>query len=175
MSAEASLDDKFATNRTLSIPAVEEIPEVPAGYQPTEVELRASRLKKVAKSLEAELQDALEECGALGSKVGELLGELAPSGEKASALAKELAQVQAALSRAWLLVGYLEERKAILLSDGRGYIDLVKREYDHLIDRKPGLASSFQETVQFSKSISQAISEGRAEAKRRRAEDGEAK
>lgn len=168
MSSEASLDDKLAINRALDLPDPASIPTPPKGYQPTDPILRSARLKKVAKNLEAELHDALLECAKLGGKVTELLGEYAPSGDKAAPLAAGLEQVQDALSNAYELVRYLEEKKAILLSDGRAYVELVMREYEHHADRKPGLTTKFKETAQFSRAIGEAIREGRTEAKKRR-------
>jgi hypothetical protein len=168
-SPEAALDDKLATTRTLPITAPEAIPKPPAGYQATEPEERSVRLKKVAKSLEAELLDALQECARLGADVTVLLGEYAPSGERAAPIAADLEEVMTTLSRVYALAQYLEERKALLLSDGRGYIDLVTREYEHHVDRKPALGSTFRDLVRFNESVSEAIREGIAEAKRQRA------
>jgi hypothetical protein len=165
--SEAAIDDKIANNRTLVITKPESIPAPDPRYQPTESDKRASRLKKVAKNLEAELIDALDECVKLGPEVKVLLGEYAPDGEKAAPISADLAMVRAALSRVYELAAYLEEKKMILLSDGRAYIDAIKREYDHHADRKSGLASTFRETVQFSKAIGDAISDGIAEAKKK--------
>jgi hypothetical protein len=166
---EAALDDKLAINRALPITAAESIPTPPEGYQPTEPDKRVARLKKVARSGEAELLDALQECAALGPKLPQLLGEYAPSGEEAAPIAEELTQVQSTLARLYALAGYLEERKAILLSDGRGFVELVMREFEHHIDRKIGLGATFKDTAKFSRSIGEAISEGIAEAKRQKA------
>jgi hypothetical protein len=168
---QAALDDKLAKNRTLSTPEPEAIPEPPAGYERTEPELRAARLKRVSKKLEAEVLESVKECAALGDRMPELLGAYAPPGEEANRLAEELERVMTALSKTEELLAFLEEKKAILLSDARGYNELVMREYEHHVGRKPGLATTFKDTVRFDKAIGEAISEGMAEARRRKAEE----
>jgi hypothetical protein len=166
-----AVKDKIAKTRTLSIPNPSTISEVPHGYEATSGDDRVGLVQRVAKSLEAELVAALQECAALGDKVTQLLGEYAPSGSKAAPIAAELAQVRASLAKVYELVGYLEERKALLLSDGKDYMDTIKKEYAHHEGRKPGLPSTFQNSIKFNSAAGEAISEGRADAKKRKSKD----
>jgi hypothetical protein len=161
--------DKLIKTRILSIPSPDRISDVPEGYEATSGDERVGLVQRVGKNVEAELITALQECAALGDKVPLLLGQYAPSGTKAAPIATELALVKVSLAKAQELVGYLEERKALLLSDGKDYMDAIKKEYTHHEGRKPGLSVTFQYTIKFNNSAGEAISEGRADAKRRKA------
>lgn len=163
-----SFEDKIAKNRTCPIPAAETVSELPEGYQPTDAATRASRLHKVAKELEAELLAALKEYAATKPETHQQLGEYAPSVAEAKRLSEELDQVQSLLTRLYALTSYAEERKSILLHDARALSLQFKRPYEYHIDQKPGLASAFEKMVKFLRAIGDAISEGRAEAKRQR-------
>jgi hypothetical protein len=165
------IKDKLTKTRNLSIPDPKTISEVPTGYEATSGEERIGLVQRVAKNLEAEMVVALQECSALGDKVTQLLGEYAPSGAKAAPLAKELEQIRVALAKTYELLDYLEERKALLLSDGKDYLDAIKKEYEHHEGRKPGLSTTFQSTIKFNNASGDAISEGRANAKKRRTKD----
>jgi hypothetical protein len=170
-SSQAALDDKLAKNRTLPTPEPESIPVPPEGYERTDPDLRATRLKRVSKKLEAELLDSVRECAALDDRMPELLGQYAPPGAEAARIVGELERVMTSIARAEELLAFLEEKKAILLSDARGYNELVMREYEYHAGRKPGLATTLKDTVRFHKAVGEAISEGIAEAKRRKAEE----
>ena len=169
--ATISIEEKIARTRTLPIPEPSSIPSAPKGYEPTKPEEQQTRLKRVAREREAELVDALEESAAIGAATAGYLGKFAPSGERAAPIVDELKLTQEALSRAEQLVAYLEERKAILLSDGRTHVDALKREYDHYSERDTELATTFKAMVRYHKSVSAAISEGLAEAKKRKKDE----
>jgi hypothetical protein len=166
-----NFEEKINKTRTLPIPSAKNIADLPDGYQPTDPAARAAKLLKVDKKLEAELHDALQECGAIGADLPTLLGEYAPAASEANTYAQELTDVQNLLDKLELLTAYAQERKAILLSDGRGYVAKVKRNYDFHIEQKPGLAARFPKFIGFFRAIGEAISEGRAEAKKKREAD----
>jgi hypothetical protein len=166
---EAALNDQLAVTRTLPILDAATIPEAPDGYVPTTAELRAKTLRKIDEKLEAELHDALTECGKRGAELAKDLSTLAPPSEKAAQLADELGRNGAALKRVEYLMQYLKERKSILLSDGVIYLERVKEQLDHHAKFKPQLAMNYPQTNEFFEARSASISEGIAEAKRKRA------
>lgn len=164
--SEKTFEEKITTNRNLPIPGASGIPDVPAGYQPTDPGLRTTRFHKVARDLEAELLASLKECAELDLPA--LLGEYAPPASEAATYAQELAAVRGLLAKLELLTTYAQERKSILLNDGRSFTLKLKKAYEYHIEKKPGLAVTFQETVTYLDAIGEAISAGRAEAKKRR-------
>jgi hypothetical protein len=166
---EAALNDQLAVTRTLPILDAATIPEAPDGYVPTTTELRAKALRKVDEGLEAELQDGLAECGKRGEALTKELSTNAPPSEKGRQLADELERNGNALTRAEYLVQYLKERRSILLSDGVIYLERIKEQLDHHAKFKPQLAMSYPQTNEFFEARSAAISEGIADAKKKRA------
>jgi hypothetical protein len=166
---EAAINDQLAVTRTLPILDAAAIPEAPEGYVPTTTEYRAKALRKVDERLEAELHDALTECGKRGTDLAKELSTLAPPSEKAKQLADELGRNKETLARAEYLVQYLKERRSILLSDGVIYLERIKEQLDHHAKFKPHLSMSYSQTNEFFEARSASISEGIAEAKKKRA------
>jgi hypothetical protein len=175
ITSEAALNDQLAVTRKLPIMEAGAIPSAPEGYIPTPADLRVKTLRKVDEKLEAELQDALEECGKRGEEMAKELSKNAPPSDKGRQLAEELDFVALSLKKAEYLTQYLRERKSILLSDGVIYVEKVKEQLDHHVKFDPQLGTHYRQTNKFFGARGASISEGIAEAKRKRAEETDEK
>lgn len=166
LEAEAALDDTLARTRALPLTQRDSIPRLPAGYQPTEPEVRNKRLRKMPRQLTAEAHAALRALARRGEHMRGDLGEFAPDARLAQQLARDIEEAAATKSLVMAQLAYLEEKEDLLLSDGMVLLEHAHKDYEYRVQRVPQIAEHYRELAEFIAARNKAISEGIARAKK---------
>ena len=157
--------ESITANRRLEVVSAAQFPAVPDGFRPTPVEIRRSRLRVVAATLQAECKEGLREATANAPRFRTDLGDMAPDPAAAAALLHRLNETAASLARARALVQYHEELEDIALSDATIFLEETQKELDHRLGRMPQLGERYRAIIAFFASRATAISQKMARAK----------
>ncbi len=169
--AEVGMKDTIARNRACLPARPSEIPAVPAGFKPTEVDKRRRSLRIIPGSLHSEALHALAEIAANAATFRQDMGELAPDPVPAQKLAARIQTIDSTLGALNAQLEYHLELEDIAQSDMLEILEAAYREYEHRVDRMPQLAKRYQALVRFFEARSAAISAGieRAKAEKEKA------
>jgi len=160
---EADFNDTIAHNRGLELMKPSAIPGVPAGYRPTDPEVRGRRLRRLAGDLRAEAMEALDE--AKGRDLAADLGKFAPDPQRAEGIAARLGTTGDLVARAQALLDYAKEVDQIAMSDGLVFLETENKQLGNALDHDPALATHYRKLMKLFAARSGAIAEGIARAK----------
>ena len=157
--------DTIARTRALPVPPASKVPPLPVGYVPASAdELR--RMRRAPADQRAALLAALRE---LADRQGQLagdLGEFAPSGKQAAALADRIEAATATLHALAAQQQLLAELEDIALSDSVLLLEEAHEAYSYRVARRPGLSQVYPRLEELFRLRSQAISDGMARSRR---------
>lgn len=157
--------DTIARARALPVPPVGKVPPLPAGYVPADPdELR--RLRKAPADQRAALLAALRELAERQGQLAGDLGEFAPSGKQAAALAERIEAASATLHALAAQQQLLAELEDIALSDSVLLLEEAHEAYSYRVARRPGLSQVYPRLEELFRLRSQAISDGMARSRR---------
>lgn len=160
---EADFNDTIAHNRGLALMKPSAIPHPPAGYRPTDPEVRGRRLRRLAGDLRAEAVEALGE-----AKKRDLtadLGKFAPDPQRAEGIAVRLETTGELVARAQAVLDYAKEVDQIALSDALVFLETENKQLANALDHDPALAPRYRKLIKLFAARSGAIAEGIARAK----------
>ena len=162
VTAQAAINDQMAINRALPVTPLEDIPQRPRAFVPTDIEVRRRVLRKMADELRAEGKEAMAEAVERGD---DLQGDLGPRAPAAAAVAEVLDRIrssESAILRVGGLLEYLLEIEDIALSDGMLLLEKLNKAYKYNVELDPNLAEIYPALVKFFAARSRMVSEGMA-------------
>lgn len=156
----ADFDDTIAHNRALPVFDAGNVPKPPAGYRPTDPDVRNRRLRKLSAGLRAEADLALAEAAERDLK--DDLGKHAPDPADAAPLRARLEACARLHAAARAFHGYAREIDQIVMSDVLRYLELEHKELVHAMEHEPAIAEKYPKLRALFAARAGAIAEGLA-------------
>ena len=162
---DALILDSIHRNRILPTTPPSAIPEVPKGFAPTTTTEKSRRLRRLADTLRAEANEALDEVVKNQGTYNQDFGDVAPSINNVKDLGNEIRTTEETLKKLESLMAFHTEKLEILRHDQLEFLGAVNDEYEHRKNKIPALRGRYSRLEKLFSARSDAIAEGIARAR----------
>jgi hypothetical protein len=164
---QITLSDNIVRNRGLALPEPKSIPDVTAGYIPSQPSEKKS-LRRIAEKLDAEAAQAIDQCVERGVELAKDLGEDVASINQLSALREKKKRLLSLKSKLAVLQQFVEEVDDITNHDIATVLSDLGDEIEHRAKKKPQLESTYHLVLKFVSAHGESVREGKARAQEKK-------